>query len=104
VRHCVAGPFVEELRQRGSMAKDKHVDVEFVAQEVLERGRVANGGVMDFGRGKGLGSQDTFTFRCFQFQLDAFLLGAGRDSCWPVAEAGGTEKMLKAPRANMVGQ
>jgi hypothetical protein len=104
VRHCVAGPVIEELRQRGGAAEYEHVDVEFVAQEVLERGRVANGGVMDLGCGEGLGGWDAFTLGSFQFQLDAFLLGGQWDACWPDAEAGGTEKMLKAPRANMVGQ
>jgi hypothetical protein len=72
VRDGEAGPGAEERRERGVPAKHQDVDVEFVAEEVLEVRRGVNGRMVDLGGGHGLGGGDAFALSGLQFQLDAF--------------------------------
>jgi hypothetical protein len=69
----VAGPGAEERCKRGVSTKHEHVDVELIAQEVLEGLRVEDGGVVYLDGCNGWGGGDAFALGGLQFQLDAAL-------------------------------
>jgi hypothetical protein len=73
VGNGMAGPVMEVRGQGRGLTEHKHIDMELVAQKILKGGRVAYWRVMNLGRGNGVGSQDTFSFRSLQFELDALL-------------------------------
>jgi hypothetical protein len=58
---------VDERREGRVPPKHEHVDVQFVAEEILERRRVSDGRVVDLDRGDGLGGGDAFSLGGLEF-------------------------------------
>jgi hypothetical protein len=63
----VAGSGVDERREGRVPPKHEHVDVQLVAEEILERWRVLDGRVVDLDRGNSLGGGDAFSLGGLEF-------------------------------------